>query len=45
MHAVLEDQLLVNLPPESMEDPNTFRTENLYTEACDSVLQVLRAEQ
>ncbi|CAM9275025.1 unnamed protein product [Scytosiphon promiscuus] len=39
MHDVLEDQLFVNLPPESMEDPDTFRSESLYTEACDSVLQ------
>lgn len=40
MHIVLEDQLLVNLPREAMEDSDTFRNENLYTKACDSVLQV-----
>lgn len=40
MHTVLEEQLLVNLPQEAMEDSDTFRNETLYTEACDSVLQV-----
>lgn len=41
MHIVLEEQLLVNLPQEAMEDSDTFRNENLYTQACDSVLQVM----
>lgn len=40
MHTVLEDQLRVNLPPEAIEDSDTFRNQCLYTEACDSVLQV-----
>lgn len=37
---MIKDQLLVNLLPEATEDSDTFRNECLYTEACDSVLQV-----
>lgn len=40
MRNVIEEQLLVNLPPEALEDPDTFRNETLYTDACDGVLQV-----
>lgn len=40
MRTVLEEQLFVNLPQEAMEDSDTFRNETLYTEACDTVLQV-----
>ncbi len=40
LRSVIEEQLLVNLLPEAMEDSDTFRNESLYTEACDSVLQV-----
>ncbi|CBJ27259.1 flagellar associated protein [Ectocarpus siliculosus] len=39
MRNVIEEQLLVNLPPEALEDPDTFRNETLYTDACDGVLQ------
>lgn len=42
---MIADQLLTTLPREAMEDSNTFRTEMLYTKACDNVLQVQKIEE
>ena len=36
---MIKEQMLVNLPPEAIEDSDTFRTKCLYTEACDNVFQ------